>query len=82
MRKHHLSGKLLRKAKRDYPLNEKCELCHKGNRKLDYHHWDDSKPWVGVWCCLKCHRMVEAVENPGFGVIVERYGELKREVDS
>ncbi len=40
--------------KRDYPSDEKCEICRERVR-LVYHHWDNSDFSKGMWICTKCH---------------------------
>lgn len=54
----------------------KCELCgaNYDKIKLDYHHWDDETPELGIWVCYKCHRFVEGIE---YGLSSEKYMDLK-----
>lgn len=40
-----------------------CEICNHEKRKLDYHHWDDSTPSLGIWSCHDCHRVAEGVDK-------------------
>lgn len=58
MRKYRIgqNGKDLRHVigKRDYPNDEKCEIC-KESVRLVYHHWDNSDFSKGMWICTKCH---------------------------
>ena len=55
--------------KRDYPKENKCELCGL-EKQLGYHHWNDSQPSLGMWICHSCHYSAESVErylrNPEF----------------
>lgn len=55
--------------KRDYPEDERCELCdnkREKNRRLVYHHWDDDNLNYGIWICnYRCHRIVEAMDKIG-----------------
>jgi hypothetical protein len=57
--------------KRDFPLDNLCELCHTKPPK-GYHHWRDSdieesqrerKIIAGLWLCNRCHTLVEDFEN-------------------
>jgi len=68
------------------PYTGYCELCGKvfdgENRKLAYHHWDDSdvkpgKKVKGIWVCEKCHRVCDMVERKEL-YIIQRYLKLKR----
>jgi ABC-type ATPase with predicted acetyltransferase domain len=77
-RNHQLNGKRV-VGKRIYPADQKCELCFTEVRFLAYHHWDDSQPRLGIWCCTKCHRICEAIEKPDFRVVVQRYRRFKNE---
>jgi hypothetical protein len=76
-RKNELSGVRLQRQKREYPLNQKCELCHGVHLHLVYHHWNDSKPWIGLWCCRRRHGICEAVESDNFKAVVKEYKGLK-----
>lgn len=61
----------IRVNKRPYP--ESCELCHNSG-KLSWHHWNDSKPQIGLWLCFRCHQFAEGVDK---GCSPEAYLELK-----
>ncbi len=76
-RKNELSGKRLLKKKRDYPVDQKCELCFEVRLRLVYHHWDDAKPYLGVWCCAWCHGICESIERRVLRGIVKEYRVLK-----
>lgn len=48
------------------PYTGICELCGRlaqGKSKLSYHHWDDGNPSLGLWLCLRCHTVAEALDN-------------------
>jgi len=58
--------------------NDTCELCGKiGVKKLDYHHWDDSNPNLGLWVCYPCHRDIESYDNG----LIDRYINLACNID-
>jgi len=78
-RKNHLHGfkGKLKEPKRDYPVDQKCELCHTVRNRLHYHHWDDAKPWKGVWCCIWCHGICEFIERRILDGVIEEYAKLK-----
>ncbi len=40
-----------------------CELCDKDKRLLHYHHWDDDYPEIGLWVCVKCHKIAGFYEG-------------------
>ncbi len=75
-RKNILHGQ--RVLKRDYPTDQKCELCHKVTERMGYHHWDDEKPQFGIWCCTKCHRACDAFEVGNLDSVLRGYKKLKR----
>jgi hypothetical protein len=76
-----IQGKQIKVNKRLYPEDNKCELCKKPHKKLDYHHWDDEHPEYGLWLCPHfCHFLGEALDkNPDF---VSKYFDLKISVSS
>jgi len=41
-----------------YPENSQCQYCGR-DTNLQYHHWSDSNPNIGVWVCPGCHRKIE-----------------------
>ncbi len=49
--------------KKDYPSNNECELCKRIRKRLSYHHWDDDKPWLGMWLCNTCHFTAENIDK-------------------
>jgi hypothetical protein len=78
-RKYRLNGKTLQVEKRSYPVDSKCELCHEvRNKSLSYHHWDDLKPHIGVWCCTRCHRVCEALDYVHFQSVSKAYRRMKK----
>jgi len=55
------SGRLLKRI-----MPSVCEVCGRpprNKRCLDYHHWDDDTPALGVWVCSSCHHMAEKVDR-------------------
>lgn len=67
MRTHRLvtSNGVIHKGelnKRPYPQDNSCELCHV-ERRLAYHHWDDSDFSKGMWICIPCHSAVHWLEK-------------------
>lgn len=50
-------------TKRDYPLDNCCEVCKRTGRKLAYHHWQNSNLQLGVWICLTCHKLAHGVDE-------------------
>lgn len=67
--------------KRPYPQYIRCELCGNISKKLDYHHWDDNNPNLGIWVCYKCHSVCEAIEHQQFTSISEKYKEMKKTIE-
>lgn len=61
-------------GKRSHPGS--CEMCQRSDRRLAYHHWDNEDFTKGLWLCLPCHNIAEAVEKG----IAERYMKRKTEV--
>lgn len=45
------------------PRPDTCEVCGKAVNKLDYHHWDNNNPHLGLWLCWWCHRMAEGLDK-------------------
>lgn len=77
-REHSLvvNGKHRRINKRPRPDN-KCELCNKVVERLHYHHWDDSRPELGMWVCGRCHSIVEEYEKG----LITAYNNLKGRIE-
>ena len=44
-----------------------CELCNRKIgieiKRLLYHHWNNDKPELGIWICLRCDKICESFEN-------------------
>jgi len=85
------TNKIIRGKKRAFPTNRSCEICHyKPLKKLDYHHWDDSKPIRGLWVCGVCHKQIHKFENGepikqgrfSWEACLDRYLKLKKEIDA
>ena len=62
-RQYKVNGVTVKVAKRPFPKNGACELCGLKGKRLGYHHWDDEKRHVGIWCCMRCHRMCHTVDG-------------------
>jgi len=79
-RKHRLmvSGKSVSVNKRPRP-NDICELCGRIATKLNYHHWNDSKPILGMWLCGNCHFFAGGVEKGGN---INNYLKLKGAIEN
>lgn len=78
-RHHHLNIKGHSKFginKRKYPEDNLCEICKKSSKRMDYHHWNDDHPEWGIWCCHRCHFMMEGMDK-GNG---ERYKEIRNKI--
>ena len=73
----YVNGKkvLVHVKKRQWPGH--CELCEREDRKLFYHHWDDSNMSLGLWLCLRCHMFAENADIEG---ITQKYSELKQRI--
>ena len=63
-RQHQLTvdGKVLRNINKR-PRPDYCEICHKYRNRLEWHHWDDKEPELGLWLCIRCHAGVEFIEQ-------------------
>lgn len=70
----HSKGKWIIVRKRPYPSNNNCELCKRIIKRLLWHHWDDSKPYWGMWLCGVCHSFAERLD----GGFTKSYLELKK----
>jgi hypothetical protein len=71
---------ITRLQKRSY--TNYCEICLKSQEnKLAYHHWDDNNPSLGIWSCIKCHGLAEAVDIEGYQQRIERYLKLKEQIE-
>jgi len=72
-RKHWIStpNGRMRAEKRARP--DTCELCSKAVARLDYHHWDNEQPHLGLWLCISCHIFAGRVDND----MVNKYLDLK-----
>ncbi|KKN54550.1 hypothetical protein LCGC14_0591420 [marine sediment metagenome] len=72
-----LGGKYLPPGEEKRPYTGKCELCgatyEDDKSKFHYHHWIDEEPTIGIWVCVKCHWMIEAVDTG----LLQKYEELK-----
>ena len=63
--------------KREYPFDEKCEVCKVYGKRLVYHHWDDSEPILGMWVCTRCHNVAEYLDS---GMDINSYIILKTNI--
>ena len=69
-----MSGKTRVKILRRPPKPEICPLCENSDHTVLYwHHWNDSKPEVGMWLCPHCNAMVELDDRE----LVDKYRELQ-----
>ena len=50
--------------KRERPKDGKCELCTDIPKRLAYHHWDDKNLKKAIWCCPRCHHILNSIEYP------------------
>lgn len=53
----------IRANKRAFPTDNCCEVCGEYRDRLEYHHWDDEHPCLGLWLCSWCHHMAEKVDK-------------------
>lgn len=71
-----------------YGLNKRprpwhCELCGQTQNKkgkpikLDYHHWIENAPQIGIWLCNICHHLAEFLDQETFPQTHNRYHHLK-----
>lgn len=70
----------LKIPKRPYPKDNKCELCgHIYELKLSYHHWNNTKPQIGIWICNRpCHDIVEFFDKGLLEEFLNKYSELRK----
>ena len=61
------------------PYSETCEMCGQKKPRMNYHHWNDDKPSMGIWLCGPCHWFVEGVET---GLQLKTYLDLKQKIES
>lgn len=77
----NLSGKYLPPGEEKRPFPGKCELCEKtyedDKNKFHYHHWIEEEPTFGIWVCVKCHWMIEAVDTG----LLQKYEELRLQIE-
>lgn len=64
--------------KRDYPQDGYCEICHSNNKRLAYHHWNDSFPSWGIWMCAGCHLGSNFLEKTE---LTKKYTELRESIE-
>ncbi|GAI02239.1 unnamed protein product, partial [marine sediment metagenome] len=71
-------------SKKAFPSDGNCEICNSplDIHKIDYHHWDDNNPNLGIWVCASCDFRAEGLDeidrNPWKANIYRR---LKKEVE-
>ena len=73
------NGKRVRVAKR--PYLGYCEICGLVRKRLVYHHWSDEEPSNGIWACVCCHVIAEAIEGGRISGLIERYLNLKNKIE-
>lgn len=68
LRRRHLmvGGRHVTVSKRPRP--DRCEVCGREVARLDYHHWDDRHPCLGLWLCHICHKMADSVDK-GYHIV-------------
>ncbi len=73
----------LKKRKRP----DRCELCRatlnfkKMSERLEYHHWYEARPDLGLWLCFKHHRFAETLDAPNARVLIHTYYDIKAEAE-
>jgi len=78
-RRHQIStrsGFIFGVKKRPRP-DDTCELCGRNVTKLDYHHWDDTAPYLGLWLCVSCHIFADRIDKG----MVDKYLALKESIN-
>lgn len=79
---HLASGKGVFNGVHKRPKPDFCEICNT-KMNLNYHHFDDDNPSMGVWVCQanKCHNLCHAVDLIDSGSpLPEKYSELKQRI--
>lgn len=68
-------------SKRPHP--GRCEVCEGfQDKKLNYHHWDDEHPGLGIWLCFWCHAVAELIDrNVNVNELAERYSAIRAQVE-
>jgi hypothetical protein len=75
------NGKTIHTVKR--PYSDKCEMCGRNRRKINYHHWDESNYLRALWLCGRCHWIAEAVEGITKPTsLSSKYLKLKQQMES
>lgn len=75
------NGKSINVNKR--PYTNYCEICGKPKLKnLNYHHWNNTTPELGIWVCCKCHNLAEALDNLEFQVLANQYQIIKTTLEN
>lgn len=67
--------------KRPKPALSECELCGWTSEALNYHHWDDDDPSVGLWLCYSCHMFAERLDYGEVEFYYRLKAEAKKDVD-
>ena len=59
-----INGKVQTVRKRQfYDICEICKSTISGKHKLNWHHWNDEYPEIGLWLCHICHKKAEVLEH-------------------
>ena len=58
------------------PFVDYCEVCGTTGTILPYHHWDDNHLDIGIWLCMGCHKMAEAVDRGLHKVYLKKKREI------
>lgn len=51
---------------------EKCSMCGKETKELEFHHSDYAKPLEGIWVCKPCHGVADKKRIELFGSLGEK----------
>lgn len=60
---HTKGGRVISNVKKRPFPNNVCEICGRQQRRLAYHHWNDSDIAKGIWICCPCHSMAEGIDK-------------------
>jgi len=75
------TGKYVTHSTSKRPKPAGCEICGRAAH-LRHRHWDDNKPYVGIWLCEVCHRQVEHIDFPPQQDFVGKYLVLKEAIEN
>ncbi len=76
------NGKRITYVCKKRKFNNVCEMCGKSiQNNPHYHHWDDTKPELGIWVCASCHIKCGVVEDNTFDIFKNNYVKCKEEIN-